>query len=119
VVSGSDYLYAILVLFQVIKLGVYQEEIEHQWPTPREMDLEKSLCLRPRRPSRTRNRSAKLMTNWPMVADIWELIERLEIPRRREGIIDQATAGSCEGVGKTGFDITAKSEPWKRGTSRH
>ncbi|PKX91669.1 uncharacterized protein P174DRAFT_443649 [Aspergillus novofumigatus IBT 16806] len=110
--------YAILVLFQVIKLGVYQEEIEHQWPTPSEWSWKSRWCLRSAQALQNPEQIGKLMTNWPMVAGyLRELLERLENPEGEgKGIKEQAEGGILvEGVGKTGFDITAKSEPWRRG----
>ena len=60
----------------------------------------------------------KLMTNWPMVAGYMrELIERLEnLEGEGKGIVELDEGGFLvEGIGKTGFDISAKSEPWRRG----
>ncbi|KAF4252556.1 hypothetical protein CNMCM8689_005053 [Aspergillus fumigatus] len=110
--------YAILVLFQVIKLGVYQEEIEHQWPTPSEWSWKSRWCLRSAQALQNPEQIGKLMTNWPMVAGyLRELLERLEnLEGEGKGIKEQEEGGIyVEGVGRTGFDITAKSEPWRRG----
>ncbi|KAJ1715659.1 hypothetical protein F9C07_11803 [Aspergillus flavus] len=110
--------YAILVLFQVIKLGVYQEEIEHQWPTPPEWSWKSRWCLRSAQALQHPEDIGKLMTNWPMVAGyLKELLERLEDPvGEGKGIVEQGDGGFLvEGVGKTGFDVSSKSEPWRRG----
>ncbi|KAH1689227.1 hypothetical protein KXX25_003264 [Aspergillus fumigatus] len=110
--------YAILVLFQVIKLGVYQEEIEHQWPTPSEWSWKSRWCLRSAQALQNPEQIGKLMTNWPMVAGyLRELLERLEnLEGEGKGIKEQEEGGIyVECVGRTGFDITAKSEPWRRG----
>lgn len=49
----------------------------------------------------------KLMTNWPMVAGyLRELIERLE---------DLNGEGKGIEIGENGFDVSRKSEPWRRG----
>jgi hypothetical protein len=37
---------AILVLYEIIKIGVYQEELEHKWPTPPEWTWKSRWCLR-------------------------------------------------------------------------
>ncbi|KAA8645676.1 hypothetical protein EYZ11_005267 [Aspergillus tanneri] len=110
--------YAILVLFQVIKLGVYQEEIEHKWPTPPEWTLKSRWCLRSAQALQNPEHIGKLMTNWPMVAGyLRDLLERLEnLEGEGKGVIEQGDGGFLvEGVGKTGLDVSAKSEPWKRG----
>ncbi|KAB8077122.1 hypothetical protein BDV29DRAFT_168782 [Aspergillus leporis] len=110
--------YAILVLFQVIKLGVYQEEIEHQWPTPPEWSWKSRWCLRSAQALQHPEDIGKLMTNWPMVAGyLKELLQRLEDPEfEGKGIVEQGDGGFLvEGVGKTGLDVSAKSEPWRRG----
>ncbi|KAI9927966.1 hypothetical protein ASPWEDRAFT_29356 [Aspergillus wentii DTO 134E9] len=110
--------YAILVLFQVIKLGVYQEEIEHKWPTPPEWSWKSRWCLRSAQALQNPEEIGKLMANWPMVAGyVRELLERLEnVEGEGKGIVEQGDGGFLvEGLGKTGFDISAKSEPWRRG----
>ncbi|KAL4894131.1 hypothetical protein BDV59DRAFT_14557 [Aspergillus ambiguus] len=118
--------YAILVLFQVIKLGMYQEEIEHHWPTPPEWTWKSRWCLRSAQALMHPEQIGKLMTNWPMVAGyLRELLERLEDPNSPDGKVmrDDADADTdtdsggflVEGVGRTGLDVSAKSEPWRRG----
>lgn len=110
--------YAILVLFQVVRLGVYQEEIEHKWPTPPEWTWKSRWCLRSAEALQHPEEIGKLMTSWPMVAGyLRELIQRLEdTDGEGKGILEQADGGFLvEGVGKTGYDITAKSEAWRRG----
>ncbi|PWY82234.1 hypothetical protein BO70DRAFT_362156 [Aspergillus heteromorphus CBS 117.55] len=109
---------AILFLFQVVRMGVYQEELEHQWPTPPEWSWKSRWCLRAAHAQQNPEKIGKLMTDWAMVAGYTRaVLERLE-DRNGEGkgIVDQGEGGFLvEGVGRTGFDITAKSEPWRRG----
>lgn len=110
--------YAILVLFQVIKLGVYQEDIEHQWPTPSEWTWKSRWCLRSAQAQQHPEQIGQLMTDWPMVAGyLRELLKRLEDPEvEGKGVLDQEEGGILvEGVGRTGLDISGKSEPWRRG----
>ncbi|KAJ5358015.1 hypothetical protein N7541_005173 [Penicillium brevicompactum] len=111
-------LYAILILFSAIKLGVYQEDIEHSWPTPPEWSWKSRWCLRSAQALQNPEQIGKLMTNWPMVAGyLRELLERLEnLEGEGQGIIEQDEGGFLvEGVGRTGLDVSAKSEPWRRG----
>ncbi|KAJ5692198.1 hypothetical protein N7462_001621 [Penicillium macrosclerotiorum] len=110
--------YAILVLWQIIKLGVYQEDIEHEWPTPPEWSWKSRWCLRSAQALQNPEHIGKLMTNWPMVAGyLRELLGRLEDPQGEgKGILEQEDGGLLvEGIGRTGLDISAKSEPWRRG----
>lgn len=108
----------ILFLFSVIKLGVYQEDIEHTWPTPPEWTWKSRWCLRSAQALQNPEHIGKLMTNWPMVAEyLRELLARLEdVDGEGKGIVEQDEGGFLvEGVGRTGFDVSAKSEPWRRG----
>ncbi|OOQ90687.1 hypothetical protein PEBR_03236 [Penicillium brasilianum] len=110
--------YAILVLFQIIKLGLYQEDIEHEWPTPDEWTWKSRWCLRTAQAMMHPEQIGKLMTNWPMVAGYFrELLERLEnTDGEGKGIVEQEEGGIfVEGVGHTGLDVSAKSEHWRRG----
>ncbi|KAJ5192919.1 hypothetical protein N7449_009061 [Penicillium cf. viridicatum] len=109
---------AILVLFSAIQLGIYQEDIEHSWPTPPEWSWKSRWCLRSAQALQNPEQIGKLMTNWPMVAGyLRELLERLEnLEGEGKGLIEQDEGGFLvEGVGRTGFDVSAKSEPWRRG----
>ncbi|PYH98761.1 hypothetical protein BO71DRAFT_394924 [Aspergillus ellipticus CBS 707.79] len=109
---------AILVLFQVVRLGMYHEEIEHLWPTPPEWTWKSRWCLRSAQAEQHPEQMGMLTVDWPMVAGFSrELLERLEnVEGEGKGILEQEDGGFLvEGVGKTGFDITAKSEPWRRG----
>lgn len=110
--------YAIIVLFQVIKLGVYQEDIEHQWPTPTEWTWKSRWCLRSAQAQQHPEYINTLMTDWPLVFSyLRELLHRLEDPEGEgKGIVDQEEGGILiEGVGRAGLDISGKSEPWRRG----
>lgn len=110
--------YAILVCFQLIKLGIYHEEIEHKWPTPQEWSWQSRWRLRSAEALQHPEDTGNLIISWPHVAkSLSELLERLEdVEGEGQGIVEQADGGFViEGVGKTGFDISAKSEPWRRG----
>lgn len=109
---------AILVLGSIIQLGIYQEDIEHQWPTPVEWTWKSRWCLRSAQALQNPDYIGKLMTNWPMVAGYMEeLIARLEdVQGEGKGITEQDDGGIfVEGIGRTCLDISNKSEPWRRG----
>lgn len=110
--------WAILVLFEIIKTGAHQEDLEHVWPTPPEWKWKNRYCLRNAQALQHPEYVGKIMTNWPMVgAYLNQLIEQLEdVEGEGKGIVDQEEGGILvEGVGRTGLDISAKSEPWRRG----
>ncbi|KAL4922210.1 hypothetical protein BDW62DRAFT_79172 [Aspergillus aurantiobrunneus] len=112
---------AILLLYEIMKIGVYQEELEHKWPTPPEWTWKSRWCLRSAEAWQHPEEIGKLVSDWPMVAGYCrELLMRLEdVQGEGKGIIEVDEGGILiEGVGKTGFDITAKSEPWRRGYFR-
>ncbi|KAL2853920.1 hypothetical protein BJY01DRAFT_206140 [Aspergillus pseudoustus] len=109
---------AILVFYEIIKIGIYQEELEHKWPTPPEWSWKSRWCLRAAAAWQHPEEIGKLLSDWPMVAGyLKELLMRLEDTELDgKGIVEQEDGGIyIEGVGRTGFDITAKSEPWRRG----
>ncbi|KAJ5397087.1 hypothetical protein N7509_005200 [Penicillium cosmopolitanum] len=109
---------AIFFLFSIVKLGVYQEDIEHKWPSPPEWSWKSRWCLRSAQALQHPEYTNRLLTDWPMVAGyLKELIERLEnVEGEGAGIFEQGDGGFLvEGVGLTGLDISAKSEPWRRG----
>ncbi|RDW86182.1 uncharacterized protein DSM5745_02824 [Aspergillus mulundensis] len=109
---------AILVFYEIIKIGIYQEELEHKWPTPSEWSWKSRWCLRAAEAWQNPEEIGRLMSDWPMVAGYCkELISRLEdVNGDGKGIVEQEEGGLfIDGVGKAGFDITAKSEPWRRG----
>ncbi|KAJ5119687.1 hypothetical protein N7448_010356 [Penicillium atrosanguineum] len=110
--------FSMIVLYQVIQLGIYQEDIEHQWPTPTEWSLKSRWCLRTAQALQHPEYIGKLMTDWPMVHGfLKELVTRLEdMEGEGKGVVEQDEGGILvEGIGRTGLDISMKSEPWRRG----
>ena len=99
--------YAILVLLQVIRLGLYQEGIEQRWPTPAEWSWKSRWCLRSATALMHPEDIGKLMTNWPMVAGyLRELVEILDSDP--EVVVDDDEATGTR-------DVRAKSPAWRQG----
>lgn len=107
---------------------MYQEDIEHKWPTPPEWTLKSKWCLRSAEALQHPEEIGKLTANWPMVAGyLRALLERLEDPNGEgKGIVEQSQSNvglglglpvedAENGNGNVGFDITGKSEHWRRG----
>lgn len=102
----------IVVLYEIIKIGVYQEELEHKWPTPPEWSWKSRWCLRSAQAWQHPEEIGKLISDWPMVAGYCrELLNRLE-DKNSEG---KGVIGELDPGGNLAFDVTAKSEPWRRG----
>ncbi|OXV06174.1 hypothetical protein Egran_06058 [Elaphomyces granulatus] len=111
-------IYLILWMVHLMKTGWYQEEIEHKWPTPPEWTWRSRWCLRSAEALQHPQQIGKLLTPWVSVSRyMHELIERLEDTEGDgKGIVEQGDSGFLsEGIGKTGFDISMKSESWRRG----
>ncbi|RAL10579.1 uncharacterized protein BO97DRAFT_406831 [Aspergillus homomorphus CBS 101889] len=109
---------AIFALFQIMKYGIYHAENEYQWPTPDEWSWKSRWCLRSAQAHQNPEKIGKLMTDWAMVASFLKtLLERLEDPAiEGQGLVETTEGGDLvEGVWKPVYDITAKSEPWRRG----
>ncbi|QGA21233.1 hypothetical protein EYB26_008943 [Talaromyces marneffei] len=114
----SITLYAILWMLHLIKTGLYQEEIEHKWPTPQEWSWRSRWALRSAIALQHPEEIGQLMTQWPNVYGYLKpLLERLEDPNiDGQGILEQDEGGILvDGVGKLGYDVSQKSEPWRRG----
>ncbi|KAK2743429.1 hypothetical protein FQN57_004894 [Myotisia sp. PD_48] len=116
--------YAVIILFYVAQLGLYQEEIEQVFPTPPDWTWKSRWFLRTARALQTPERQGKSNTNWPLVGSYYrELLERLENTEvDGKGLVEQSAAGDEEegailidGVGKAGYDIEGMSESWKKG----
>ncbi|KAL4885042.1 hypothetical protein BJY04DRAFT_158619 [Aspergillus karnatakaensis] len=109
---------AMIFCVEVIMLGIQQENMEHKFPTPPEWSFKSRWYLRAAEGWQHPEEIGKLRTEWSQVVDYCQmLLERLEDTEGEgKGIVEQEEGGLfVEGVGKTGFDITAKSEPWRRG----
>lgn len=107
-------------LFATLAFGIHSETLERKYPSPREWSFM----------SRHRYREAMSRVDpeygppqgdpfqWSRAAESFlELLQRLEDPAKDgKGLQEQAEGGILvEGVGKTGYDISHKPEPWRRG----
>ncbi|KAI0393395.1 hypothetical protein F5Y17DRAFT_432646 [Xylariaceae sp. FL0594] len=110
------YLWAIVGFSVVAYWSVQQEWLERKYPTPHEWGFITRLRFRIAKwgPDRT----DWVETDWVVIGEyVKNVIERLE-DRNIEGAgVQDLTEGGIwiEGIGESGYDITAKSEPWRRG----
>lgn len=110
--------YALVLLFYIMKMGLYQEKIERMYPTPPEWSLMSRWYLRSARAKQDPIKFGKIFTDWVTVGCYYEdLIARMEDPAiDGKGIKEQeGGAALIEGVGKAGYDIEDMSEAWKTG----
>ncbi|KAL4924905.1 uncharacterized protein BDV17DRAFT_273437 [Aspergillus undulatus] len=111
----------IIIFFELIKVGIYQATLEHKWPSPPEWTWKSRWCGRSLEAWQRPEEIGRLITDWPMVAGYCkELLMRLEDSEIDGKDLVELEEGGIfiEGVGKSGYDITAKSEPWRRGYFR-
>lgn len=114
----SVTLYAILWMLHFIKTGLYQEEIEHKWPTPQEWSWRSRWALRSAVALQHPEEIGQVKTPWQNVYGFYkQLLERLEDPNiDGKGVLEQDEGGILvDGIGKLGYDVSQKSEPWRRG----
>ncbi|KAI0425281.1 hypothetical protein F5Y09DRAFT_322119 [Xylaria sp. FL1042] len=110
------YVWAIVGFSVIAYWSVQQEWLERKYPTPHEWGFITRLRFRIAKwgPDRT----DWIETDWVVIGEYAKnVIERLE-DRKGEGAgLQDLTEGGIwiEGIGNSGYDITAKSEPWRRG----
>ena len=102
----------------MLRNGLQHLEWEKQYPEPPEYSWLAKWYYRIAKGKTSPGRDR--IVEWTSVGNAWKnLIERLEDPQGDgTGIKPRLGEGEdllVEGIGKTGFDITAKSEPWRRG----
>ena len=98
----------VLALIELAKFCVRQDKIEHNWPTPPEWGFKLRWYLRSAEALQHPMEVGYLMTNWHSVAGyLGYVVDSLEDGHGYgEGIVQQD--GDA-------FDISIKSEPWRRG----
>lgn len=98
--------------------GVQEERIERKFPSPSEWTWRSRNTWRSAKGQELAGTMEYGMTDWPSVGVRYrKLIERLEDPSKDGAGITESVDGGIlvAGVGKTGLDISSKSEPWRRG----
>jgi hypothetical protein len=100
--------------------GIHQLYLERKYPTPQEWSFGSRWMLRSAMAKELEPLSQMdgFIVNWARVGACYKvLLERLE-SHKMDGqhLMEQGEGGILvEGVGRTGFDISMKPEPWKRG----
>lgn len=114
------YFWPASIMMVLAAAGIQQTYLERKYPTPHEWSFWSRWQLRTAisRELEPMSRIDGLIVDWPRVGSCYTyLFERLESPELDgRGLTEQEEGGILvEGVGRTGFDISMKPEPWRRG----
>ncbi|KAI0142146.1 hypothetical protein BJ166DRAFT_94997 [Pestalotiopsis sp. NC0098] len=110
------YTWAIAGCLLVAYYSVQQEWLERRYPSPHEWSFITRLRFRLLRWGPDRNDTPE--PNWVQIGNYAKnVLERLENPETDGAGLQELTEGGVyiADVGKSGYDVTAKSEPWRRG----
>ena len=102
----------------MMAFGIQQEWLERRFPSPRDWSWVSRKDFRSTRWDEDADDERGGLVDWARVGQGFQrLIKRLEDPNLDgAGLADQNEGGILvAGIGKTGFDISKKSEPWRRG----
>ncbi len=111
-------IFTVLVLVGMIALGVHDERLQRQFPSPPDWSFMAGRTYRSARAQEDPEFNGTGITDWASTANMFRhVLRRLEDPRRDgKGLAEQEEGGiSVPGAGKAGYDLSAKSEPWRRG----
>jgi hypothetical protein len=105
--------------FSIASLGILSEQQERAFPSPHEWSLITRFRFRRGRWWQVpENNEDEGFTNWSRVyAELQYALNRLEHPDKDgAGLQEQEEGGILvPGLGKAGFDVSAKSEEWRQG----
>lgn len=111
-------IWTLTVLIAMMAFGVQQEWLERKFPSPREWSWISRKDFRSTRWDEDADDERDGLVDWARTGEGFRrLIRRLEDPNiDGAGLQEQDEGGILvAGVGKTGFDISKKPEPWRRG----
>ena len=114
------YGWAGLLLVSAMTFGFQSEVAERRYPSPSEWSFKSRMSYRQAKTAENPDPNSTGLVDWSYVGQVYRLlIERLEDSKiDGEGlqpILKDEGDIYVAGLGKTGFDISAKSEPWRRG----
>lgn len=111
------YAWPAIALFLIIAAGVKQTKLEYEYPTPRDWTFWSRWYLRTALFTERHDdaKVARVLTDWAGAGYHYKrLLQRLE-DEKLDGQDTIASETLVEGIGRTGFDISTKSEQWRRG----
>lgn len=108
------------VLYAIYCAGAHHEYLERKYPTPPDWSLWSRWFFRWAKGCEfePKDRGDTLLVDWGKVGDKYKrVLERLEDPSVDGQDLKEATDGGIlvDGLGRTGYDLESKSEPWRRG----
>ncbi|KAG4442696.1 hypothetical protein IFR05_001803 [Cadophora sp. M221] len=105
-------------LVLVLAFGLQQEYLNHRFPSPSEWSWVTRKDWRSARWQEDHEEDGVSLVDWARTGDAYrQLLRRLEDPNIDGAGLADANEGGIlvAGIGKTGCDISNKSEPWRRG----
>jgi hypothetical protein len=101
----------------MIAFGIQQEMFEREFPTPHEWSWISRMDLRSSKFDAAAADKGGIVDWARSWADFTDILKRLEDPNiDGAGLVEQDDGGIfVDGIGKTGYDISNKPEPWRRG----
>lgn len=112
------FLWTSVGLLFVAAFGVQNEILERRTPSPHEWSVVSRMNYRSARAQEDPDFWPSGLTDWASTGSMYKgVLERLEDPNiDGAGLCEQEEGGLLvPGVGKAGLDVSAKSEPWRRG----
>ncbi|MCJ1248644.1 hypothetical protein MMC30_005862 [Trapelia coarctata] len=116
----TAYLWTVAALLALVATGYQNERLERAFPSPREWSFGSRWCYRTSRGKEEPEANPNGLTDWAHTGeDYRQILRRLEDPNIDGKDLHPPLGAEgdiyVEGIGKTGFDITAKSEEWRSG----
>ncbi|KAH4042398.1 hypothetical protein HBI81_176070 [Parastagonospora nodorum] len=115
----SFVIFAITSCFSIASLGILSEQQERAFPSPHEWSLITRVRFRRGKWWQVpENNEEEGFPNWARVySELQYTLNRLENPDKDgAGIAEQEEGGiSVPGLGKAGYDVSAKSKEWRQG----
>ncbi|TAQ89732.1 hypothetical protein B7494_g1920 [Chlorociboria aeruginascens] len=111
-------IWATIALCLVTSFGVQEEWMERKFPTPPEWSWFTRKEHRSSRFHEWDGNDGEALIDWAMAGDGYrKVLKRLENPSIDGADLEDQDDGGIlvEGVGRTGFDLSKKSEEWRRG----
>ncbi|KAL7621155.1 hypothetical protein AAE478_008472 [Parahypoxylon ruwenzoriense] len=115
-VKYTIYIWAIIGISIAGYWSIQQEWLERRYPTPHEWGFLTRLRFRLARWAPDRTDLEQI--DWVLTGNyVKNVVERLEDASIEGAGLQDLTDGGVwiDGVGKSGYDVTAKTEPWRRG----
>jgi hypothetical protein len=105
-------------LLLVVAFGVQQEWLDRKFPSPSEWSWVTRKDFRSAKWDEDHDGPSNGLVDWARTGEAYRrLLRRLEDPKIDGAGLEEQDEGGIlvAGIGKTGFDISKKPEPWRRG----